>query len=73
MKYVKVQFFEHCLHRSKEAPPEDVHISSLLLNANAHGRFCFVETNFSHEDNSSCIYDNNEDNDMHNEKQMSTE
>ena len=70
---MKVQVHEHCLHRLKKAPPEDVHISSLLLNANAHGRFCFVETFFNHEDNSSCIYESNGDNDMHNEKCTSAE
>ena len=70
---MKVQVYEHYLHRLKEAPPKDVHISSFLLNANSHGRFCFVETIFNHEDNSSCIYEGNEDNDMHNEKWMSAE
>ena len=41
---MKVQVYEHSLYRLKEAAPEYVHISSLLLNANAHGRFSFVET-----------------------------
>ena len=30
-----------------ERSPKDVHISNLLLNANAHGRFYFVEILFN--------------------------
>ena len=43
---MKVHFSEYCLHTYDEAPPEDVHIDDFLLNANAHGRFCFVEAIF---------------------------
>ena len=42
-KYVKVQCCEYCFHTYDEAPPEDVHINDLLLNANGNGRFCSVE------------------------------
>ena len=31
------------LHIFGGAPPKDVHISNLLLNAKAHCRFCFVK------------------------------
>ena len=62
---MKVQCCEYCLHTYDKAPPEDVHINDLLLNANAHGRFCFVEAIFKCEDN--------EDNDMHNGKWTSVE
>ena len=37
----------HWLHEVEGAPPEDVHISNFLLNANAHGRFCFLEILFN--------------------------
>ena len=53
---------------SRKAPPEDVHISILLLNANAHGRLYLRSSSSTYEDNSSCMKGYNEDNDMHNEK-----
>ena len=58
---------------SKKAPPEDVHISSLLLNANAHGMFYLWRSSSTYEDNSSCIYRYSKDNDVHNEKWTSAE
>ena len=56
---------------SRKAPPEDVHISILLLNANAHGRLYLWRSSSTYDDNSSCKIWCNEDNDMHNEKWMS--
>ena len=53
---------------SRKAPPEDVHISILLLNANAHGMLYLRSSSATYEDNSSCMKGYNEDNDMHNEK-----
>ena len=53
---------------SKKAPPEDVHISILLLNANAHGRLYLRSSSSTYEDNSSCMKGYIEDNDMHNEE-----
>jgi hypothetical protein len=44
---MKVKERGHWLHEVERAPPEDVHISNLPLNANAHGRFCFVEIFFN--------------------------
>ena len=35
------------LHEVERARPGDVHIGKLPLNANAHGRFCFVEISFN--------------------------
>ena len=52
---------------SRKAPPEDVHISILPLNANAHGRLYLRSFSSTYEDNSSCMKCYNEDNDMHNE------
>ena len=37
------------LHEVGGAPPEDVHISNLPLNANAHGRFDFWRSPSIHE------------------------
>ena len=51
---MKVKVLGHFLHRLEKAPPEDVHISSLLLNANAHGRF-YLWRSSTYEDNSLCI------------------
>ena len=65
---MKVQCCEYCLHTYDEAPPEDVHINDLLLNANAHGRFYLRSSSSTYEDNSSCMKGYNKDNDMHNEK-----
>ena len=70
---MKVQCCEYCLHTYDEAPPEDVHINSFLLNANAHDSFALWRPSSMYEDNSSCIYESNEDNDMHNEKWTSAE
>ena len=53
---------------SRKAPPEDVHTSILLLNANAHGRLYLRSSSSTYEDNPSCMKVYNEDNDMHNEK-----
>ena len=57
----------------KRGPPEDVHIDSLLLNANAHGRFCFVESIFKVWRQFIMHINGNEDNDMHNGKWTSAE
>ena len=57
----------------RRAPPEDVHISTLPLNANAHGRLYLRSSSSTDEDNSSCMKWYNEDNDMHNEKWTSAE
>ena len=42
---------------SRKAPPEDVHISILLLNANAHGRLYLRSSSSTYEDNSTCMKD----------------
>ena len=70
---MKVKDQSHCLHKLQKDPPEDVHVSSLLLNANAHGRFYLRSSSSIYEDNSSCMKVYNKDNDMHNEKWTSAE
>ena len=52
----------------RKASPEDVHISIMLLNANAHGRLYLWKSSSPYEENTSCMNRYNKNDDMHNEK-----
>ena len=69
---MKVKERGHWLHEVEWAVG-DVHISILLLNANAHGRLYLWRSSSTDEDNSSCMKGYNEGNDMHNGKWTSAE
>ena len=67
--YVKVKEQGIWLHEVERTPHEDVDISNLPLNANAHGRFHFVDISlFIMKSRHSAYKEYFEDNVMHNDK-----